>query len=240
MAAAPKGGAVFSARVALDVGAACGLCVASGQREHGAWPGPVEDLPTYKGEVLLAMANMRTWPEYARHHGLRPRCNLLLRDPLARLVSLYLYARIGWERWFRDTGVSAELAAGTNVAASVALFWRRFGGAYLANSHTYLTESIAEGCRTWKMEDFAADYNGTAARMFAEGWGVEDPTALAEMVEIASEHDLGRRTEKQLLNDHHHTSSKVAGGLKREVQAALEGMPDVSALVREQRSALGY
>ena len=107
LAASAKGGALLSAKIAAEVGSACGVCVASGERSRSGIPGPVEDLPSYDGQLLHAIVNMRTWPAYAEQQRLRlggegeTLCVTILRDPLSRLQSLYGYARSGGEHWFR-------------------------------------------------------------------------------------------------------------------------------------------
>jgi hypothetical protein len=58
-ASAAKAGAVLSARVVGEVGAACGLCVASGERSRPGIPGPLEELPVYEGKLLHAIINVR-------------------------------------------------------------------------------------------------------------------------------------------------------------------------------------
>ncbi len=66
LASAAKGGAVLSALLAAEIGSACGLCVASGERSSPGIPGPVEELPVYDGQLLHAIVNMRTWPDYVK------------------------------------------------------------------------------------------------------------------------------------------------------------------------------
>jgi len=43
--------------------------VASGERSAPGIPGPIEDLPVYEGQLLHAIINMRTWPEYVYRMG---------------------------------------------------------------------------------------------------------------------------------------------------------------------------
>ena len=141
LASAAKAGAVLSARIAAEVGSACGYCVASGERTRAGIPGPVETLPVYDGRLLLAITNMQTWPDYVVAQGFpdprikQPqstgtkgtvRCVSMLREPLDRLRSLYLYARSGGEAWFRyESGLMRRLqetgstANGGNLESSI-------------------------------------------------------------------------------------------------------------------------
>ena len=56
-----KSGALLAGKILLDVGMSCHFCVASGERSRAGIPGPVESNPTYKGEMLHAIINMRDW-----------------------------------------------------------------------------------------------------------------------------------------------------------------------------------
>jgi len=68
-AAAQKGAAVMTAMISLDLAESCGRCAAIGDRPNGDWPNPVETPPTFDSEVLLAIANMPTWPDYVEQQG---------------------------------------------------------------------------------------------------------------------------------------------------------------------------
>jgi hypothetical protein len=87
-----KSGALLSAKLLLDIGAACrDSCVASGERSHAGIPGPVETPPSYDGDIVHAIINMRGWPSYAAQRGDGSyKCVSIVREPLARLKSLYL------------------------------------------------------------------------------------------------------------------------------------------------------
>ena len=113
LATPAKSGALLSAKLLMDLGAACNLCVASGERSRAGIPGPEEELPTYDGDILHGIINMRSWPEYAASRGDgTARCVSIIRDPLARLKSLYLYARSGGEQWFISSGIAHMLQLG--------------------------------------------------------------------------------------------------------------------------------
>lgn len=95
VATSAKGGSVLAAQLAVALGRGCGQCVGAGLRASEAWPGPDESSPDYPSDVLLATANMREWPAYAKVAGKPVRCVVVTRHPLARLRSLYLMARNG-------------------------------------------------------------------------------------------------------------------------------------------------
>lgn len=61
LSVAAKSGALLSGRFAVDIGSACGLCVASPERERAGIPGPEENPPDYDGDILLAILYMKTW-----------------------------------------------------------------------------------------------------------------------------------------------------------------------------------
>eukprot|EP00462_Mataza_sp_D1_P023593 CAMPEP_0175145014 /NCGR_PEP_ID=MMETSP0087-20121206/14502_1 /TAXON_ID=136419 /ORGANISM="Unknown Unknown, Strain D1" /LENGTH=206 /DNA_ID=CAMNT_0016429647 /DNA_START=54 /DNA_END=671 /DNA_ORIENTATION=+ len=73
-ASAAKSGAVLMAKFASVLGDNCGVCVASGTRQRPGIPGEEEAMPTYDGGAVLAVVNMRSWPEYAaqRNFTLQP------------------------------------------------------------------------------------------------------------------------------------------------------------------------
>jgi len=308
MASAAKAGAVLTAKVAAEVGAACGLCVASGERSRAGIPGPVEDLPSYDGTLLFAIINMRTWPHYARRLGYgtdawaaaadplppgsvnggggrsvgagsggawsggagsggasssgassggassggassgagsggggRVRCVTTLRDPVARLRSLYLYARSGGEAWFRSTsGLMQRLqVAPGGVEGSVALFWETFGRDYLVQSHAYMALNLALGCKPVRMEGFAKDFDGTLDRAL-RAWGIV-PGARRELVaRLGRTADVGRMSEAQRASDPHLSATKFSPAFLTNVSSALLRLPGLRELAAAQRKELGY
>ena len=216
-------------------------------------PGPIETLPVYRGEMLLAIVNMLNWPEYvARHREVlpeAPRCAAMVRDPLSRLRSLYLYARSGGEHYFRYPQLgrnTSHMAALLDVDraegldASLALFWEEHGRAYLAQSHAYTLFNVRDrACAPLAMESFARDYNGTV-RALLDAWGVA-PGARAELVARASRHDIGARTAAgaALSQDAHVTSATFGRAMTARVERRMmESVPGVRAAVEQQRAEL--
>jgi hypothetical protein len=158
-AAAQKGAAVMTAMISLDTAHACGRCVGIGDRPNGGWPNPVETPPPYASDALLAIANMPKWPEYIAKQGPPGWCIVMLRDPLARLVSTFLYAKAGREAWFREHGVDESInaligktAEGRDaetledVRPAVDYMLQRFGMAYVQETHEYLMFNMRQDC----------------------------------------------------------------------------------------------
>eukprot|EP00939_MAST-03C_sp_MAST-3C-sp1_P003664 g3664.t1 len=259
-ASAAKSGAVLSARVVAEIGASCGLCVASGERSHAGIPGPVENLPTYEGRLLHAIVNMRDWPNYVERQGFLPslprknarvRCVTTLRDPMARLRSLYLYARSGGENWFRyqraikfstfefSPSIMMELGSSERtVEESVAYFWNSFGKDYLDQSHEYTMENMKRGCEGIKMEDLRSDFDGRMTAILRT-FGVKE-SAIPELIGRLASADLSRRTRRERDSDPHVTKNKFSESLVEAVGAGLRGIEEVRTAVERQRRELGY
>ena len=251
MASAAKSGAVLSARIVAEVGAACGYCVASGQRSRAGIPGPIEELPTYDGLLLHAIINMRSWPTYVQSQGFVPplpsgnnnvRCVTMLRDPLSRLRSLYLYARSGGEAWFRyQSGIMQRiqhLAHHESLEKSILYFWNTFGKAYLIQSHEYMVLNLNRGCVGVKMENFKTKFDGSIEHILRV-WGVKEQTIPLLLRRLESA-DLSRKTQRQRESDPHVTSNKFSKQLVREVVDVLNGMQEVQEMMEVHRKELGY
>jgi hypothetical protein len=95
VATTAKGGSILGTKLGVVMGQACGKCVGAGHSDSDAWPGPVESNPDYDSDILLAVENMLEWPAYAKTANKSVQCVVITRHPLARLRSLYLYARNG-------------------------------------------------------------------------------------------------------------------------------------------------
>lgn len=246
MASTAKSGALLSAKIVAEVGAACGACVASGERSRPGIPGPVEELPAYDGQIVHAIINMRDWPAYAERQraalpggNARVRCVTTIRDPLSRLRSLYTYARSGGEHWFRfESQMMARLGNATSLQASLDVFWDEFGRDYLVQSHEYLTLNLAEGCVPVRMEAFASGFDANV-RAVLDAWAVK-PAAAAVLVERLGRADFSRRTEQERKADPHLTANKFPKALVAEMDRRLLADAAVGAMVEEQRRALGY
>ena len=240
------------------MGCACGLCVASGERSSAGIPGPVETLPTYRGQLLHAIVNMRTWPTYVERMGYNlstlsgyhslgnssqagsphVRCAVLVRDPLSRIRSLYTYARSGGEHWFRyESGLMNQLSnQSLTLQQSLDLFWSSFGKAYLEQSHEYTMMNIHLGCTPVKMEDFKSTYNDTLARLLRV-YGVNQEVIPALVERLASA-DESSKSPEELRHDAHFTSNKFSVSFIREVKERLWGMPSVKDLIVSQKGEL--
>lgn len=272
IAAAPKGGAVLSAQMSIDIATVCGRCVGvAGRNGTGAWPSPTEELPSYDSDLLFAIANMQRWPEYAAAQNValpngqssvrvgtvaaeterRSRCVLIIRDPLSRLRSLYMYARAGRETWFKTEGVSAELEAlhqanadgvqeETAVAlqASVNRFMEWFGLAYLKSSHGYMSQNLELGCTAFKFEDLLQNYNATVGK-WLDVWGIsQEPDVRRALLDALA----SQAPEAQTAATNHHVSSGLySAAFKVAVAEALQQhSAEVRKLLIAQRAHLGY
>ena len=256
LGSAAKSGAVLSARLAIELGGACGVCVASPERARtGITFGhlPIETLPVYRGEMLLAIVNMLNWPEYVQRHRETlheaPRCAAMVRDPLSRLRSLYLYARSGGEHYFRypqpgsnsstmETLLDADRRGGLD--ASLALFWAKHGRAYLEQSHAYTLFNVkSHRCAPLAMESFSRNFNGTVLALL-DAWGVvPDATIRDELVARASRHDIHGSAGVALSRDPHVTSSTFGKEMAVRVERHLmESVAGVRAVVEQQRAEL--
>lgn len=244
-----KSGALLSAKILFDVGSSCHFCVASGERSRAGIPGPIEDLPTYEGEMLHAIINMRNWDEYVMDKPYR--CATIIRDPIARLRSLYLYARAGGEAWFRrDSGLMQALRV-KNLNDSLNLYWQRFGRAYIEQAHEYDRFNIeTQGCDVYRLEEFKEDYDDTMRRLLGETWKFNDD-AVQTLVQKLRRHDVSRvldsSIKSNLLSDQlerarnpHVSSTNYSPEFIRSVVLGLESIDEVIRVVEKQRKAVPY
>lgn len=217
----------------------------------------MEDLPVYRGQLLHAIVNMRTWPNYVKHMGYdidtlvhprynnpqeltrqsskQVRCVVLVRDPLSRLRSLYTYARSGGEHWFRyESGLMRELGnSSLTLQKSLELFWETFGKDYLIQSHEYTMMNIILGCQPVKMESFKASYNETITDVL-RAYGVNSKV-FPELVHRLSSADHSQKTDNDLKRDAHYTSNKFSNEFVSEVKERLMLMPEVQEMIAKQR-----
>ena len=262
LAAPAKSGALLSAQLLLDIGARCGLCVASGERDAPGIPGPVEALPTYEGDILHAIIFMRGWPEYARARGRASRCVAIVRDPLARLRSLYLYARAGGEHWFSKQSAGfgdgriggqpgappiarrlrqAHTAQGGGLNASLALYWELFGRDYLRQSHEYNALNAEQGCIMLAFEEFSRDFD-TACRRLLGAWGVPE-SAQDELIPLLRRHDVSDKAiegdstaEAAAARDPHVSATQYSAFFRQEVKHGLSLLPELREEVEHIRA----
>jgi hypothetical protein len=254
LASAAKSGALLSAQIAIELGRSCGICVASGERSTAGIPGPIEALPVYDGRLLHAIVNMRGWPAYVKQQGFDVRsiastsynnenggqvtCVTLLRDPLARLQSLYTYARSGGEHWFRfESGLMKVLTnPKLTLPESVDRYWELFGKSYLLQSHEYMSENLKLGCTGIFMEDVKNDFNTSVVKIF-NAFKINANVHDKLLMRLAKS-DGSRKSEIEKVIDPHFTSSKFKKGFVKEVNKILMDMSEVRAIVEQQRADL--
>jgi hypothetical protein len=254
LASAAKSGAVLAAKIALEIGR-CGVCVASPERSRAGIPGPIEDLPVYSGRLLLAIVNMLNWPEYVyqqgydiesltssskRGHEGRVRCVTLLREPMARLRSLYTYSRTGGEHWFRyESGVMSKLNdKNMTLQQSLDMYWNSYGREYLEQSHNYTMLNLRLGCTGVKMESFHSDFAGTLKKVF-ESFGILE-SVHEDMISSLSNADSSKMSDSRKAVNPHLTSIKFSKFFIDEVNEILLAMPEISSMIETQKRELGY
>ena len=250
--AGPKGGTVLAARMGFDLGAACGRCVGIGYRAHGRWPTCEEQKPTFDSDVLLAIANLRAWPEYvaerARRHANQPtRCVVITRNPFARFRSLYQYAYDASEFDLRPLSLALR---NVTVAEGVALMWRDVGRQTMKQSHEYVMESLARPeCVRINFEDFGTPLPGDDARRkgfrasmnrWFDAWGIS-PLVRKELLKQVDKHDLGRFPEDERRQLNHHVSGRdMTRAQQQELVRAINATSEVFETLRRQAEELGY
>jgi hypothetical protein len=236
MVAAVKGGSVMSARLAVDIHSACGMCLGAGQRVNGFWPPPQESFPLYDGaEGLLAMGNMQTWPEFAVQQKRSARCVVFTRDPFKRLMSMYTYALSAGEWGLRE---EQKMLQTLTPEAGALWTWEKFGRETLLDTQIHVINALAQDCQRIPMESLKSDFRGSMELLF-DGWGIRQ-AARPTLHTILEKHDLNTKTEEELKNDAHVSSNKFSKEVIDAVIATFAGSKDVMNLIRAQRAELGY
>ena len=171
----------------------------------------------------------------------RVRCVTLIRDPFARLRSLYTYARSGGEHWFRyESGLMQQLSdPSLTLAQSLELFWTTFGRGYLLQSHEYMMMNMELGCTPIRMEAFRTNFTDTVVQIL-RAYGISE-SAIPTILERVSSADLSAKSEAQRQSDAHVTANKFSAELVAQVKTVLlQEMPEVAAMVAQHRRKLGY
>ena len=232
-----KSGALLAGKILLDVGMSCHFCVASGERSHAGIPGPVESNPTYKGEMLHAIINMRDWGKYVGDQSYR--CATILRDPMARLRSLYLYARAGGEGWFRRDSGFMQMLRVRNLTESLDLYWKNFGRDYIVQAHEYDRFNIeTQNCDVYRLNEFKQDFDTTVRRLLVETWKLQEDTSEI-LLEKLRHHDISSSSQKK-ERDPHVSSTNYSPEFILNVTRGLKSMKEVMRVVEEQRAVVPY
>jgi len=247
LAAPAKSGAMLAGRVVNEIGSACKYCIASGLRTGPAFPSEEENLPNYSGRLLLAVINMKSWPDYVEQQGFpnisdeRIRCVTIVRDPLSRLRSLYTYARSGGEHWFRyESGIMAKLNNKTmSLDESVRYYWDDFGKGSLFEGHSYSMFNLQHGCTPIPMEDFIRQFDEASKRLLRI-WGVQSRAIPALVERMGSRIDLNRKSKSFQNLDPHVTTNKFSPGFAKRVEVSLMKIPEAQELIQRFRLELGY
>ena len=238
--ATAKGGTVLAARTAVDLGRGCGLCVGYGHRPSGNWPPVVEYNPTYKSDVLLALANMKDWPKYAAQHGGRVRCVVLTRHPLKKFISLYTYSLAGGEYGLRQLSVELKALHPIDLPKSVDHLFRTIGNKTLVDGLDYQQMSLSRpDCIQIKYEDLEKDFD-SAMRVWIKQWGVTDPAIQQHMLTFAGKHDLKKKSKEALAKEHHTSKKSISKAQLAEIEKVVLSHPELGYLIKSQAQQMGY
>ena len=235
-----KGGSILGARVSLEMAQACGLCWVIGYRENGNWPPPQETLPSVDGDVMPAIANVQNWPDFVRaHNHTRVRCVVVVRDPLARLMSLYTYALDAGEMGLRPASVELK-RFGSDFDGGVEWMWRSFAKESMEETQRHLVKSLARPeCKAHMVsfDKMATDFDGQMELWF-DAWAI--PAAVRPtLLRVAQRHDLGRKTAAQRAADHHVSGSSLTSAQKKLLRRAFLRNKDVMEVMSRQAGELG-
>jgi hypothetical protein len=236
----PKGGTVLGARATLDIGSACGLRVGIGFRETSDWPPCQESLPPYESDILMAIANLQTWPQYVKDYQ-QVRCVVITRHPFARFQSLFQYAYDGGE--LHLTEASRKLKS-LSIEQGLEWMLTSIGNQTMKQSHDYLMMSLDHpNCIQIKFEDFSKNFDESARKWLIEGWGIitnNNKNVINELLKIISRHDLSRLSEEQRKANHHVSGSRVDKQSQHILRKAILGNYKLLQWLNEQAVELGY
>ena len=152
-----------------------------------------------------------------------------------------MYVCPGGEHWFRhESGLMRRLSdPAMPLSQSVALFWTTFGRAYLLQSHEYMLMNLRLGCVPIKMEAFRSNFSAPVVHILRT-YGVSE-VAIPGILQRVASADLSAKSAAQRQIDAHVTANKFSAGLVAEVREILMlQMPEVAAMVVQQRLELGY
>ncbi len=120
--------------------------------------------------------------------------------------------------------------------ASVALFWDKYGRAYLESPHVEYRDNDANGCFALPFEGLIRDFNGTAAGMLSV-FGA-DPAVVPALLGRLARHDRSALSNAQLASNAHVASARFEP-FTDAVAAQLVAIPAVAAAVAAQRAEMG-
>ena len=171
--------------------------------------------------------------------GPNVRCVILVREPQARLRSLYTYARSGGEHWFRFESGYMQALQNTSISLqdSIELFWSEFGKAYLKQSHNYMLMNLNLGCLPVEMELFKTNFTH-AVYTVLHAYGISE-RAIPHLIErLGGSADMSRKSEMQKKADAHVTANKFSAALVAEVDERFRNTRAIADVIEEQRTAL--
>ena len=243
--ATSKGGSVLGANLVVYSALRCALCVGNGERINGFWPPPAESSPSYDSDVTIAVAMMDGWEEYARRQAARKggkmRCVVVIRDPLSRFESLVRYAlALGEWGLSRESFHLKRLLKRDGPDEAVRWAWNAIGNGTMTTTHAYLLDALhVPECTSIRVEDVASNFDETTEKMFST-WGVSSRNFKKKILPSIKRADYSSKTQKELMADHHHTSSKVSKGDQLALHEALMRRSEIVEFLSEQAVQLGY
>mmetsp|Transcript_62481 Transcript_62481/g.177446 ORF Transcript_62481/g.177446 Transcript_62481/m.177446 type:complete len:312 (+) Transcript_62481:77-1012(+) len=162
------------------------------------------------------------------------RAILVLRDPVAMVVSGYVY------HMQSDDGIRTSLIRDVNLAEGVQLEAKRV----IRDSLPEMLSAYQDGRANQdvlivRLEEFmnsSASFDATVARLYNYSIGdIVGTQKIAKMVELASAEDLSRHPTSE------HSTSFTNPELKRKAALALQSIPkDLMKQLHDYRAALGY
>jgi len=235
-----KGGTVLAARASIEIANACNLCIGIGYRPFGGWPPAREYNPTNRVDVLMAIANAQSWPEYAEQHGGRVRCAVITRSPWTRFKSMYQYFYDGSEYELQDISRVLKQFHAQNISKVVEYMFTTVGNATMLDSHEHLKLSLKrEDCIPIRFEDFDIDFDRTV-RKWIDIWGITDPVAQEKVIIAARRHNLKRKSKDELAKEHHVSGRVFSERDAKEIEKAIRENHAISHLLESQSKELGY
>ena len=179
---------------------------------------------------------MKRWHSYARTQSDRVRCIVVTRDPVDRLRSHYTYTMSDGDYDLRELGQEMKDALSTKSALRI--MWNRMGRESMLRSHEYLTSALSSGCEQIRFEGFREDFNNTISSIF-RAWNV-NPDVKSDLMDIATNHDIGRLSHSELKANHHVSTKKFSQNSKHEIIKAILEDEEISKVMELQRRELYY
>ena len=202
----------------------------------GYWPPYEIDTPKHDSDILLAATYMKRWNYYARTQSDRVRCIVVTRDPIDRLRSHYTYTMSDGDYDLRKLGL--EMKELPSAGDALQVMWNRMARESMIRSHEYLMSALSLGCKQIRFEGFRENFNETVYSIL-RAWNI-NPEVQSDLMNIATNHDLGRHSQSDLNSNHHVSTKKFSHKEKREIMNAIHENDEISKIMETQRRDLTY